>query len=450
MSAHYFGGEVKETKRYKLGRLAGSVDPSPPADDGDAARRQRGGLPALPGPARRRPVRGQARGTARTRSTRPTSCAGWSRRSCSSSTARRCSPSGAPTRRIYPLSDGEALLYERVTEYVREEMNRAERLKAEGEGRRGAVVGFALTILQRRLASSPEAIYQSLARRRRRLEQRESPRSGSGKRGAEVAASSSAPKCRPSSADIDEDFDIDDLPEGELEELEEELVDEASAARTIAELEHEIATLAGLEELARQVRDVRRRPQVGGAVDAPPGHAGDVRRRRRPAEADHLHRAPRHPQLPRRQAAGAARARRKRSSRSTAGMPREERRKVQEAFTQDKDVLVLVATDAAGEGINLQRAHLMVNYDLPWNPNRIEQRFGRIHRIGQTEVCHLWNLVAEDTREGEVFQRLLEKLDEQRKALGDQVFDVLGEAFRGQDAARPADRGDPLRRAARA
>ena len=113
-------------------------------------------------------------------------------------------------------------------------------------------------------------------------------------------------------------------------------------------------------------------------------------------------------------------------------MPREERRKVQEAFTQDKDVLILVATDAAGEGINLQRAHLMVNYDLPWNPNRIEQRFGRVHRIGQTEVCHLWNLVAEDTREGQVFQRLFDKLDEQRKALGDQVFDVLGEAFRGK------------------
>ena len=90
---------------------------------------------------------------------------------------------------------------------------------------------------------------------------------------------------------------------------------------------------------------------------------------------------------------------------------------------------MLVATDAAGEGINLQRAHLMVNYDLPWNPNRIEQRFGRIHRIGQTEVCHLWNLVAEDTREGQVFQRLFDKLDEQRRALGGQVFDVLGQAF---------------------
>ena len=98
-------------------------------------------------------------------------------------------------------------------------------------------------------------------------------------------------------------------------------------------------------------------------------------------------------------------------------------------FTQDAEVTILVATDAAGEGLNLQRAHLMVNYDLPWNPNRIEQRFGRIHRIGQSDTCRLWNLVADGTREGQVFERLLSKLEEQRKALGGKVFDVLGEAF---------------------
>ncbi len=85
------------------------------------------------------------------------------------------------------------------------------------------------------------------------------------------------------------------------------------------------------------------------------------------------------------------------------------------SFRHDPEVQVLVATDAAGEGINLQRAHLMVNYDLPWNPNRLEQRFGRIHRIGQTEVCHLWNLVAEETREGDVYRTLLEKLEQARR-----------------------------------
>lgn len=108
------------------------------------------------------------------------------------------------------------------------------------------------------------------------------------------------------------------------------------------------------------------------------------------------------------------------------GMGRDERLKAQESFRHDPLVQVLLATDAAGEGINLQRAHLMVNYDLPWNPNRIEQRFGRIHRIGQTEVCHLWNLVAEETREGDVYRKLLEKLEQARQSLGGQVFDVLG------------------------
>ena len=88
--------------------------------------------------------------------------------------------------------------------------------------------------------------------------------------------------------------------------------------------------------------------------------------------------------------------------------------------------------NAAREGINLQRAHLMVNYDLPWNPNRLEQRFGRIHRIGQTEVCHLWNLLADETREGDVYKRLLEKIELEREALGGGVFDILGQLFREQ------------------
>ena len=111
------------------------------------------------------------------------------------------------------------------------------------------------------------------------------------------------------------------------------------------------------------------------------------------------------------------------------GVRRGDRRQITEEFTKNPDCQILLATDAAGEGLNLQAAHLMVNYDLPWNPNRIEQRFGRIHRIGQDEVCRLWNLVASNTREGEVFTRLLDKIEEQRKAYGGKVFDVLGEAF---------------------
>src|SRR5262249_56482389 len=95
-------------------------------------------------------------------------------------------------------------------------------------------------------------------------------------------------------------------------------------------------------------------------------------------------------------------------------------------FRQAPGGRVLSPTAAAGEGTNLHRPLLMANYALPWTPTRLEQRFGRIHRIGQTEVCHLWNLVAEETREGDVYRTLLDKLEQAREALGGQVFDVLG------------------------
>lgn len=111
------------------------------------------------------------------------------------------------------------------------------------------------------------------------------------------------------------------------------------------------------------------------------------------------------------------------------GTNKEERKKSQGLFRSDPNIRVLIATDAAGEGVNLQCAHLMVNYDLPWNPNRLEQRFGRIHRIGQTEVCHLWSLVAKETREGDVWHRLLEKLAVECDALKGKVFNILGDVF---------------------
>ena len=108
------------------------------------------------------------------------------------------------------------------------------------------------------------------------------------------------------------------------------------------------------------------------------------------------------------------------------GIKRHDRRAIQDRFRVDPTVRVLVATDAAGEGVNLQVANMVVNYDLPWNPNRIEQRFGRVHRIGQQLPCHLWNLVAHRTREGKVFERLFDKIEQQRTVYGDQVYDVLG------------------------
>ena len=102
----------------------------------------------------------------------------------------------------------------------------------------------------------------------------------------------------------------------------------------------------------------------------------------------------------------------------------------QERFFRER-AQIMVATEAAGEGINLQFCHLMVNYDIPWNPNRLEQRMGRIHRIGQTEDVYIFNLVASNTREGYVLNTLLVKMERMGITLGDKVFDVIGGTFAG-------------------
>ena len=311
----------------------------------------------------------------------------------------------------YTLSDPEAALYEAVTSYVREEFNRADKL----DDKRKSNVGFALTILQRRLASSPEAIYQSLKRRRERLERRIEEEQLM-QRGAQIRSDKLF--------SWDED-DLEELPDEDLEKLEDEVVDLASAARTIEELKEEIKILKRLEKAAKEVRDSgtdRKWEDLSQVLqDNPEMFDRNGARRKLIIFSEHrdtvfylqnrIRSLLGHPEA---------------VITIQGGMGREQRKNAEMAFTQDPDVTVLVATDAAGEGINLQRAHLMVNYDLPRNPNRIEQRFGRIHRIGQTEVCHLWNLVARETREGKVYHRLLEKLNAEREALGGHVFDVLG------------------------
>ena len=102
---------------------------------------------------------------------------------------------------------------------------------------------------------------------------------------------------------------------------------------------------------------------------------------------------------------------------------------------------VLVATEAAGEGINLQCCHVMVNFDLPWNPTRLEQRMGRIHRYGQkAPVVYIFNLLARNSMEDEVKQALLDKLKQMRKDLGDKVFDVVGEVLLSQSLRAIFDR----------
>ena len=337
----------------------------------------------------------------------------------------------------YALSEAEAKLYEAVSQYVRDEFNRTEALRSD---RRAGNVGFALTVLQRRLSSSPEAILQSLRRRKARLEGRlDELRQSQGGNSRPLADSA------PPLLDADDLEDLEDATWEEVEAAEAELLDQATAASTMAELQAEIGSLKRLESLATEVRrsgeDAKWRELSGllSETFTPAGVANQIADERPPYGAGPIKppRASPHQKLviftEHRDTLTYLQRRivtlLGQPSALVAiqgGMSREERRGAQQAFLHDPEVKVLLATDAAGEGINLQRAHLMVNYDLPWNPNRLEQRFGRIHRIGQTEVCHLWNLMALDTREGDVYRTLLEKLEQARFALGGQVFDVLG------------------------
>ncbi|MGJ4924378.1 helicase-related protein [Bradyrhizobium oligotrophicum] len=425
MAASLFGNEVKYTKRYKLGQLVGGrarhflLMSATPHNGNDADFQLFMGLLDADR------FEGRPREGAR-----KVDVSDLMRRLTKEELRKFDGSPLFPERKAstiqYQLSDLEAQLYAAVTQYVRNEMRNLNNL---GDDKRRNNVGFALQILQRRLASSPAAIYRSLHRRRERLEARLAEERII-VRGGRLQKQEQFP----SVLDDDEDQDLDEAGGAELEDAEQQIADRATAAQTIPELEAELVVLRELERLADQLRksgqDAKWR-QLGEILDKPPmvDEATGLRRKllifTEPRDtleylADKI---------------------RQRIGKSEAvvvihgGVPRDVRKANIVAFNDDPEVRVLVANDAAGEGVNLQRgAHLMVNYDLPWNPNRLEQRFGRIHRIGQTEVCHLWNLVSADTREGEVYGRLLEKLERAREALGgrDSVYDVLGELFEGK------------------
>lgn len=324
-------------------------------------------------------------------------------------------PSRVASTLTYTLDSAEQILYEAVTEYVADEMNKV----MDDSVRRH--VGFAMMVLQRRLASSPEAILRSLDRRMDLL-QTQLERAQESEHGLAGLLAASLKGDLPE-LDVDDDLEApDDLPS------------EASSARTPAELQAEILVLQRLVSHARRVRDEgvdRKWDALRDLLVAE--DMTDERGFRRKIIVFTEHRdtleylEERLREVLQRGEYPAV---------ISGQTPRHERRRAQHDFTHDPACSVLLATDAAGEGVNLQVANLMVNYDIPWNPNRLEQRFGRIHRIGQDRTCHLWNLVAGDTREGAVFETLLSKLQVQREALGDRVFDVLGDVLSGADLSR--------------
>ena len=314
------------------------------------------------------------------------------------------------TRTVDFAIDGdEFTLYEEVTRFVKRQSARA---AAQGDDRRARAVGFLMSLYQRRLASSAYAMRRSLENRARRLED--------GLKQAQELARAAPP-------DLPDLEDLEEMEDAERERLE-RMLEAVTLAGNAEEVRREIAELRGLAERAMSV--------VGSEAEAKLTKLREILQEQGFFEdadqqlliftefkdtLDYL--------MERLKAwgfrVGSIHGGMKPGSRDEPGS-----RLYTEQQFRDGDIQVLVATEAAGEGINLQCCHVLFNYDIPWNPNRLEQRMGRIHRYGQRFDCLIFNFVAANTIEGRVLQRLLSKLQEIRDALDDDaVFNVVGEVL---------------------
>ena len=319
----------------------------------------------------------------------------------------------------FKLSREEFDLYKAVTSYINEFLPHA-------TGKRKNSVALARTVFQRRLASSTRAIHESLLRRLKKLQEidrelQELPPAQRGKRLAYLQG-------RITDVEQDED-DLDD-------EARDHLLDETTTAQGLDQLQAELAALSELEARAAKVRARGQDSKLSALKECLTEaefhelHDGRGKLLIFTEHRDTLKHLRQHLE-----------SWRYAVCEIHGGMNPRERKKAQEEFRTSAQICV--ATEAAGEGINLQFCHLMINYDLPWNPTRLEQRLGRIHRIGQKDDCHAYNFVASDSEdgqpiiEGRILERLLQKLDQMRVALDDRVFDVIGEVLSLNDVNLP-------------
>ena len=324
-------------------------------------------------------------------------------------------------RRLFPdrhvrtvsfhLGPEEYAVYKAVTAYINEFLPRA-------AGRRQNSVALVRTVFQRRLASSTRAIHESLLRRRTRLtdlvdELERLPPSQRARRLAQLAGRLA-----------DTEQDEDDLDETARDAL----IDETTAAAELDQLRTEIAALGDVAARVGRLRDSGRDSKLIALRDClQRAEFQDLKDGRGKLLVFTEHRDTLNHLREHLASWGYS------TCAIHGGMNPRERRRAQEEFRTSRQICV--ATEAAGEGINLQFCHLMVNYDLPWNPTRLEQRLGRIHRIGQSRDVYAFNFVATSSEdgqpviEGRILERLLNKLDLMRNALGDRVFDVVGEVL---------------------
>ena len=315
----------------------------------------------------------------------------------------------------YPLKRGEISeqsLYDGVTEYCEKYFDLA------GQYNRTAAK-MAMMVLQRRIASSTFALLQSLIRREEKL--RATLRELHEGRLSEARLEKEQGELTGIDIRAEKTGDEEDVIDGqeEAEQVEAELA-QATTARSIADLEAEIRHVQRLTVLARAVYDLKTESKFEKLREALKGYPNEK------VLIFTEHRDTLNFVIGRLEALGFT----GKVAQIHGGMKYNEREKQVEFFRDPNGAQYLVATDAAGEGINLQFCWLMVNYDIPWNPARLEQRMGRIHRYKQKQTVVLLNLVAQDTREGRVLKVLLEKLEQMRKELSDdKVFDVIGQQF---------------------
>lgn len=323
--------------------------------------------------------------------------------------ARKIFTKRIPHTADFPIDGAEFELYRDVTRFVKKQSARA---AAQGDDPRARAVGFLMSLYQRRLASSTYAMRHSLENRSRRLDE-------ALKKAQQIAHL--AP------VEVPDPEELEEMEEGERERLE-DLLAAATLAKNADQVRDEIAELKTLAIQAQAVENDGSEAKLcrlqgvlhqQGFFDQPTKRLliftefKDTldylvkKLKEWGFKVDFIH-------------GGMAPG-----SRDEPGT-----RLYAEQQFRDGEIQILVATEAAGEGINLQCCHILFNYDIPWNPNRLEQRMGRIHRYGQTEDCLIFNFVATNTIEGRVLQKLLDKLQEIRDALDDDaVFNVVGEVL---------------------
>ena len=308
----------------------------------------------------------------------------------------------------FNLSGQELHLYDQVTKYINKYLGKA-------KGRKQAAVALARTVLQRRLASSLNAIFSSLKKRQRRFADLLNELEG-------LSLQEQRDRLMNLGKPVDTELESDDCDEEQLEEL----AVESTVVEQLDQLREELRELERLVKLAQQTIDIGTETKLNALEEC-----------LKKAKFDELR-------------DGCGKLLLFTEHRDTleylkqkltnwgysnceihGGMDVLARKAAQKDFQLSKQICL--ATDAAGEGINLQFCRLMINYDLPWNPNRLEQRMGRIHRIGQDKDVYIFNFVAANTVEGRVLEKLLQKLEEIRASLGDRVFDVINQLLQLND-----------------